>query len=105
MTNHYSMYIDGKWIDSDEKYEVRSPATEELVATVAKGTTDHVDAAVAAAKGAFEEGTWRRTPPAQRAALINTVAERLAARSDELAALQARENGATIRITGARCTR
>ncbi|WP_432246364.1 aldehyde dehydrogenase family protein [Mycolicibacterium sp. ELW1] len=101
MTNHYSMYIDGKWIDSDEVYEVRSPATEELVATVAKGTTDHVDAAVAAAKGAFEEGTWRRTPPAERAALINTVAERLAARADELAALQARENGATIRITGA----
>lgn len=101
MTNHYSMYIDGKWIDTDEVYEVRSPATEELVATVAKGTTDHVDAAVAAAAGAFEEGTWRRTPPAERAALINRVAEQLAARSDELAALQSRENGATIRITGA----
>jgi acyl-CoA reductase-like NAD-dependent aldehyde dehydrogenase len=101
MTNHYSMHIDGKWIDADEVYEIRSPATEELVATVAKGTVDHVDAAVAAAKGAFEEGTWRRTPPAERAALINNVAERLAARADELAALQTRENGATIRITGA----
>lgn len=101
MTNHYSMYIDGKWIDADEVYEIRSPATEELVATVAKGTTDHVDAAVAAAAGAFEEGTWRRTPPAERAALINRVAEQLAARGDELAALQSRENGATIRITGA----
>jgi acyl-CoA reductase-like NAD-dependent aldehyde dehydrogenase len=101
MNNHYSMYIDGKWVDADEVYEIRSPATEELVATVAKGTTDHVDAAVAAAKGAFEEGTWRRTPPEQRAALINSVAERLAARTDELAALQTRENGATIRITGA----
>ena len=101
MTTHYSMYIDGKWIDADEVYEIRSPATEELVATVAKGTTDHVDAAVAAAAGAFEEGTWRRTPPAERAALINRVAEQLAARGDELAALQSRENGATIRITGA----
>lgn len=101
MTNHYSMYIDGKWVDADEVYEIRSPATEELVATVAKGTTDHVDAAVSAARGAFEEGTWRRTPPAERAALINDVAERLGARLEELAALQSRENGATIRITGA----
>jgi acyl-CoA reductase-like NAD-dependent aldehyde dehydrogenase len=101
MTAHYSMYIDGKWIDADDTYEIRSPATEELVATVTKGTTSHVDAAVAAAKGAFEEGTWRRTPPAERAQLINTVATGLAARAEELAALQTRENGATIRITGA----
>ncbi|MBS1694068.1 MAG: aldehyde dehydrogenase family protein [Actinobacteria bacterium] len=95
------MYIDGKWIDSGDAYEIRSPADEELVATVAKGTVEHVDAAVNAAKDAFAEGSWRRTPPAERAALIETVAARLAARSDELAALQARENGATIRITGA----
>ncbi|MDW5611873.1 MULTISPECIES: aldehyde dehydrogenase family protein [Mycolicibacterium] len=101
MSNHYSLYIDGKWIDTDDNYEIRSPATEELVATVAKGDVSHVDAAVAAARGAFDEGTWRRTPPAERAALINTVAERLAARTEELAALQSRENGATIRITGA----
>jgi aldehyde dehydrogenase (NAD+) len=100
-TNHYSLYIDGKWIDTDEVYEIRSPATEELVGTVAKGTPQHVDAAVAAAKAAFDEGTWRRTAPAERAALINRVAEGLAARADELAALQTRENGATIRITGA----
>ncbi|AKS31905.1 aldehyde dehydrogenase family protein [Mycolicibacterium goodii] len=101
MTEHYSMYIDGKWVDTDEVYEIRSPATEELVATVAKGNTELVDAAVEAAKGAFAEGTWRRTPPAQRAAIINTVAERLGARAEELAALQTRENGATIRITSA----
>ena len=43
MTNHYSMYIDGKWVDADEVYEIRSPATEELVATVARhGERGHV---------------------------------------------------------------
>lgn len=100
-TPRYSLYIDGKWIDTEDSYEIRSPATEELVAIVPKGDTGHVDAAVAAAKAAFEQGTWRATPPAERAALIEAVAERLAARADELAALQTRENGATIRITGA----
>lgn len=100
-TPHYALFIDGKWVDTDEKYEVRSPATEELVATVAKGGVAEVDLAVAAAKAAHEEGSWRRTPPAARAALLNEVAQRLAARTDELAVLQTKENGATIRITGA----
>jgi len=99
--NDFSLFIDGKWLDTNEVYEIRSPATGELVATVAKGGTEHVDLAVAAAKAAFEDGVWRRTPPAQRAALIRDVASRLAARADELAVLQSRENGATIRITGA----
>jgi aldehyde dehydrogenase (NAD+) len=101
MTDHYPMFINGQWVDVDDVYEIRSPATEELVATVAKGSPADVDAAVAAAAAAFENGTWRRTPPADRAALIRTVAERFGARADELAALQSRENGATIRITAA----
>jgi aldehyde dehydrogenase (NAD+) len=101
MTPHYRLYIDGQWVDTEDSYEIRSPATEELVATVAKGGIEHVDAAVAAATAAFEEGTWRRTVPSERAALINAVAERVGARADELAALQSKENGATIRITGA----
>ncbi|WP_330256078.1 aldehyde dehydrogenase family protein [Nocardia sp. NBC_00565] len=100
-TPHYSMFIDGKWIDTADAYEIRSPATEELVATVAKGGITEVDLAVAAAKAAHEEGSWRRTSPAERAALLNEVATRLAGRVDELAVLQTQENGATIRITGA----
>ena len=101
MTSHYPMLIDGQWVDTADHYEIRSPATEELVATVAKGDVGHVDAAVAAATRAFRDGTWRNTPPTDRAALIATVAERLGARSKELAALQSRENGATVRITEA----
>ena len=98
---HYPLYINGEWVDTGEQYEIRSPATEELVATVAKGGTAEVDRAVAAAKAAHEQGSWRRTPPAERAAVLNDVAARLAGRIDELAVLQTRENGATIRITGA----
>ncbi|MDN2499871.1 aldehyde dehydrogenase family protein, partial [Nocardia nova] len=64
-TPHYSLFVDGKWIDTGDIYEIRSPATEELVATVAKGGVAEVDQAVAAAKAAHEEGTWRRTPPAE----------------------------------------
>lgn len=98
---HYPLHINGEWVDTDENYEVRSPATGELVATVAKGGVAEIDAAVAAAKAAHKSGVWRNTPPAERAAIINTVAGSLAGRLEELAALQSRENGATIRVTGA----
>jgi len=37
----YSMLIGGDWVDTDERFEIRSPATEELVASVAKGGREH----------------------------------------------------------------
>ncbi|NYI78265.1 aldehyde dehydrogenase family protein [Nocardioides panzhihuensis] len=98
---HYPLQINGDIVETDETLEVRSPATGELVATVAKGGAAEIDAAVAAAKAADKSGVWRNTPPAERAAIINTVAASLAGRIEELAALQSRENGATIRVTGA----
>jgi aldehyde dehydrogenase (NAD+) len=96
---HYPLFIDGEWTDTTERYEIRSPATGELVATVAKGSTEHIDRAVAAAKAAHQAGVWRGKPPEERADLLHAVAARLAARTQELAVLQTRENGATIRVT------
>ena len=58
---HYPLFIDGEWVDSPERYEIRSPATGELVATVAKGGTEHIDQAIAAAKAAHASAhilTW-----------------------------------------------
>jgi aldehyde dehydrogenase (NAD+) len=95
---HYPMYVGGDWVDTDDRYEIRSPATERLVATVARGDLTHVDAAVAAAKAAHEEGTWRLTTPAQRAQVLRTVADRFAERIYDLAPLHAEEIGATIRL-------
>jgi betaine-aldehyde dehydrogenase len=97
----YSMLIDGDWVDTVDRFEIRSPATEELVASVAKGDREHADRAVAAAKAAHEAGLWRRTPPAQRAAVLDAIAQRLTERMDELAVLQVLENGTTLRQAGA----
>ncbi|WP_312866541.1 aldehyde dehydrogenase family protein [Streptomyces boluensis] len=95
---HFRMFIGGEWVDADEHFEIRSPATEELLATVARGDVAHADRAVAAANSAHQEGTWRLTPPAQRAAVLRKVADRFAERSVELTELHAREIGATIRL-------
>ena len=51
----YAMLIDGDWIDTEDRFEIRSPATEELVASVARGGREHADRAIAAAKAAHAE--------------------------------------------------
>src|ERR1700730_8271904 len=95
---HYRLFIDGEWVDSPEHYEIRSPATDELVATVARGTTEHIDRAVAAAKAAHASGIWPDKAREERADVLHAVAARLTERIDELAVLQTRENGSTIRV-------
>jgi betaine-aldehyde dehydrogenase len=98
---HYSMLIGGDWVESDERFEIRSPATEDVVARVAKGGLEHADRAVAAAKAAHEDGRWRRTPPQDRAGVLDAIAGRLGEQVDKLAVLEARENGAPVRQAGA----
>jgi len=94
---HYEMYIDGRWAEAAETFEVRSPAHGALIATVAQGDLASADAAVAAAQAAHESGVWRNRTPHERADLIDAIADNMAARLDELTALQVNENGATVR--------
>jgi aldehyde dehydrogenase (NAD+) len=96
-----SMLIDGDWTDTDDRFEIRSPATEEPVASVAKAGREHTDRAVAAARAAHEGGRWRQTRPAQRAAVLDAIADRLTERINDLAVLEALENGAPVRQAGA----
>ena len=98
---HYNLWIGGQEVDADESYDVINPATEEVVATVARATTAHVDQAVAAAKAAFEEGTWRNTPPTVRANILESVVGVLVARMDELTVLGTKETGQPLRLSQA----
>ncbi|MFB6676430.1 aldehyde dehydrogenase family protein [Streptomyces sp. NPDC056390] len=100
---HYRMFIGGEWVDSDAHYDVIDPATEELVATAAKGGISHADAAVAAAKQSFESGAWRDTPPLERAAVIDRVAAELTLRTDEFTEIGSRECGFPKRLSQAIC--
>ena len=95
---HSEMLIGGEWVDSGEVFEVVNPATEELVGTAARGSIEHADAAIAAAKAAHESGVWRDTPPAQRAAVLDAIADAIDARAEELASLMTAENGTPVRL-------
>ncbi len=68
------------------------PAHGTDLATVAQAGTDDVDAAVTAARGAFE-GAWAKTSPAKRARALNRLAQLLDERADEIAVLESRNNG------------
>ncbi|MDA3644245.1 aldehyde dehydrogenase family protein [Saccharopolyspora indica] len=100
---HYRMFIGGTWVDSGEQYDLINPATEELVATAAKGGTDHADAAVAAAKRTFDDGVWRNTPPVERAAVLDRVVAGLTSRIEELTEIGTREGGFPLRLSQAIC--
>jgi len=94
---HYPMYIDGHWVDAEDRFEINNPATEELVATVARGGRQHADQAVGAAARAHARGEWRSHTPEQRAAVISALAAGLSSRIDHLVQLEVRETGAPIR--------
>jgi acyl-CoA reductase-like NAD-dependent aldehyde dehydrogenase len=97
----YAMLIDGAWVDTDDRFEIRSPATEEPVASVAKGGREDADRAIGAAKAAHADGRWRGKPPAERAAVLDAIADRLTEQVNDLAVLEALENGAPVRQAGA----
>jgi aldehyde dehydrogenase (NAD+) len=94
---HHRMFVDGQHVDAPGHYEIRHPATEQLVCTVAKGTAEHVDDAVDAARRAFAAGVWSRKPKEERALVMGRIAERLSTDLEELTEAEISCNGATIR--------
>jgi len=73
---------------------VLEPATEAVLAQVARADTGDVDRAVAAARAALP--AWRALPPAERARLLHALADTLAGHLEELAVLEARNAGKAI---------
>jgi len=69
-------FIDGEFRESVDgaTFETINPATNEVIGLVADGGVAEVDAAVAAARRAFDEGPWPRMKAAERAAVLRRVA-------------------------------
>ncbi|HSV79484.1 MAG TPA: aldehyde dehydrogenase family protein, partial [Ramlibacter sp.] len=63
------LYVGGLWVEArmGGRIEVISPNTEDVIATVAEAGEADIDAAVAAAREAFDRGPWPRLDPAERA--------------------------------------
>ena len=95
----YQLLIDGELCDaaSGETFETRDPATGEKIADVAKAGREDAIRAIEAARTAFDEGPWPRMSGKERAAKVNRIAELIGEHADELAELEVRDSGGTIR--------
>jgi aldehyde dehydrogenase (NAD+) len=101
MQTYDKLYIGGKWQTpaGQQMIDVFSSSTEELVARVPSGTQADADAAVNAARAAFDG--WANTPVAERAAYLKKIGDGLAARKSDIGAIIAQEVGMQIKLASA----
>jgi aldehyde dehydrogenase (NAD+) len=91
-------YIDGRWVEPIEsrEFKVVNPATEEVAGVISLGGTKDVDAAVAAARRAFEG--YSQTTPAERRALLEKILKGFNDRIEEVARAISTEMGAPMKL-------
>jgi aldehyde dehydrogenase (NAD+) len=90
------MYVDGKWLEADSgrSYALPNPATEEEIAQAPDASVAEVGRAIEAARRTFDAGVWPRTPVAERAAILDRIADGIEARRDEFRDLLVAAHGA-----------
>lgn len=89
------LFINGQYVESsrNETFEVKNPATQEVIARVHEATFEDVDRAATAAREAFEHSPWRTMPLSERCAKIRRMADIILERKEELARLEALDVG------------
>jgi aldehyde dehydrogenase (NAD+) len=94
----YGLFINGEFVDGStgETRKTVNPATEEILADVVEASEADIDAAVAAARAAYQT-VWGRLPGAERAKYLYRLARLIQERSRELAVLESVDNGKPIR--------
>jgi aldehyde dehydrogenase (NAD+) len=92
------LLIDNDWhaSASGETFSVVNPATEEVIAEVAKGGREDADRAVKAARRCFDSVAWQSMGLRKRGRLLLRTADLLEARLDEFAKLETAQNGKTF---------
>ena len=98
---HYDNFIGGEWVPPvrGQKFENITPIDGSVVCTIARSTAEDVEVALDAAHAA-KDG-WGSTSPADRARVLNKIADRLEEKLEALAPVEAIDNGKPIRETRA----
>jgi betaine-aldehyde dehydrogenase len=94
----YNNFVNNQWVAaaSGETFPVYDPSTEEVIANVAAAGKSDVDAAVNAAREAFDNGPWRQTTAQDRGRILFKLAEKIRANAAALAELECRNTGKPI---------
>ena len=95
------LFINGKWVEPAEgkRHRVISPLDGTELTTIAEAGPADIDAAVAAARAAFDRGVWSRAAPAERKRVLLKLAGLIEQHALELAVLGTRDNGTEISMS------
>jgi acyl-CoA reductase-like NAD-dependent aldehyde dehydrogenase len=98
----YQLLIDGEWIATDERDEVRSPFSGDVVGSIPVATAQHADQAVDAAVAALGRGA---PPQHERAEMLEKARELLGQRAEDFARCIAEESGKPVKTATAEVAR
>lgn len=92
------LFINNDWRSaaSGDRFDVVNPATEEVIAQVAKANEDDVDITVDSARACFESDAWQQMNARSRGRLLTKAADLLAERLPDVAKLETLENGKVL---------
>ncbi len=98
-----NLWINGQWRAArlGETFEVYNPATGEIIAHCAAGDKSDIDAAVHAARRAFESGPWSKMTASERGRLLWKLGDLLEEHGDEFAELETLDNGKPLAVARA----
>ncbi|MEJ2678196.1 MAG: aldehyde dehydrogenase family protein [Gemmatimonadota bacterium] len=96
---HFALFIDGEWREpvAGERFDSFNPANEAVLASVAQGGEQDIDAAVRAARAALP--AWQALDGHQRARFLYALARQIQKNSRLFAVLETLDNGKPIRET------
>ncbi|GLB64425.1 aldehyde dehydrogenase [Dietzia sp. NCCP-2495] len=97
--SRYEHYIGGEWVApvKGEYFENVSPVTGKAFCEVGRGTAEDIEAALDAAWAAAP--SWNTTSPAERAVILNKIADRMEANLEKIAVAETWDNGKPVRET------
>ena len=98
--DHYRLFINGEFVDAADgkTFESIDPGTGAPIATVARAGASEAEAAIDAARKAFDSGVWSGLTPAARMESINAFADQVSQQALRLAITEAMDSGHIIRL-------
>ncbi len=98
------LFINGQWVKpaSGRYFAPINPATEEPITQVAQASEKEVEAAVTAARRAFDQGPWSRMKPLDRGKRIFRIAEVMEQQAEELSLIESLDTGKPLAIARSR---
>lgn len=101
LKREHQMLIGGEWARAGASIDVIDPATGERISQISDATSADIDAAVKAARKAFESDDWQGMTPQARMQMLHRIADVMEANADELAYLETLDNGKPLGISKA----